>query len=351
MAKTLSHQEADRVPCQTMGGPAIAAMLDSMDLAPEHRAFCERGDIAVIRLEPEPDMDALRPYLPDLPEDAEVRCWGIGQLAQKSTEGWHAGYKLFHPLRDVNSLSELRLYPFPDYQRSAVYAGLEERIRALQAQEYTVVGSLSQSILETAYMMRGIPELMMDFYERPGYVAYLFEQLARQRIYQAQCFAEAGADVIRIGDDIATQKGLMVSPALYRDRIKPFHLAIVEAARKVNSDIEVIYHSDGNLTALIPDLIEIGVTILNPVQPECMDLAGIKKEYGRDLGLWGCMPVQSVFANGGRDEVLAHLRFLMREIAPGGGLVLEFTNFLETARSLENLRVFFEEFYDIGRCR
>jgi uroporphyrinogen decarboxylase len=117
----------------------------------------------------------------------------------------------------------------------------------------------------------------------------------------------------------------------------------------VNPDIEVKYHSDGALTPLLPDLIDIGVTIINPVQPECMDLAEIKQEYGKDLTLWGCIPVQSLFAGGSRKEILSFLRFLMDEIAVDGGLVVKFTNFLATPQSLATLRVFFETFYDLGR--
>jgi uroporphyrinogen decarboxylase len=207
---------------------------------------------------------------------------------------------------------------------------------------------MSQTILETAYEMRGMEKLMLDFALQPEYVGFLFESLAERRRFQAQKFAKAGVDILRIGDDIATQRGLLVSPRLYRERIKPYHASVIAAARKINPDILVKYHSDGNLTPLLHDLIEIGVSIINPVQPECMDLARIKREFGQTLTLWGCMPVQSIFAHGSRQAVVKHLRFLMQDIAPGGGLVVKFTNMILTERVLENLRTFFEVFYDMG---
>ena len=105
----------------------------------------------------------------------------------------------------------------------------------------------------------------------------------------------------------------------------------------------------GSSTRLLPELIDIGVTIINPVQPECMDLVHIKREFGQHLTLWGCLPVQSTFAHGSREDVVRYLRFLMDEIAPGGGLVVKFTNFLATERSLANVRVFFETFHEMGR--
>ena len=191
--------------------------------------------------------------------------------------------------------------------------------------------------------------LMVDFYESPQYVEILFERIAEQRRFQARRFAQAGVDILRIGDDIATQNSLILGPALYREWIKPFHASVIAEARAVVPDLHVKYHSDGRLTSLLPDLMEIGVDIINPVQPECMDLLEIKQTFGRDLTLWGCMPVQSIFAHGSRHDIQRHLAFLMEKIAVEGGLVVKFTNFLRTDQSLENLCTFFELFYEMGR--
>ena len=111
----------------------------------------------------------------------------------------------------------------------------------------------------------------------------------------------------------------------------------------------VLYHSDGNITALIPDLMEAGVTAIHPSQAECLDLREIKKQYGDVLVLCGCLPTQSVFAYGTPEEVIRHLQFLREEIAPGGGLVVEFYNTLMTPTLLANMKVFFQEFYDMAR--
>jgi len=349
VARVLAHQEADRVPYAAIQSRRIRTLVDNLAPGADQRAFCLEGDFAALVLEPPPDLEALRPYLGELPEGTVVSCWGVGSLPLTTDDGWGAGSRTFHPLAAVNTVEELDRYPFPNVAASGVAAGLAERVAALKAQGYTVLGQMSQTILETAYLMRGMPALMADFYERPAYIESLFEKLAAQRRFQARAFAEAGVDILRIGDDIATQNGLLVSPQMYRERIKPFHAGVIAAAQQVAPALPVKYHSDGSLTPLVPDLIDIGVTILNPVQPECMDLAAIRREYGRYLTLWGCMPCQSIVPHGGRNEMVAHLDFLMREIAPGGGLVVKFTNYLETDRSLANLRTFFETFWEIGR--
>jgi len=326
-------------------------IVDELDLAPDHRAFCLEGDFAGVRIEPEPEIESFRPYLKDLPPEATVSCWGIGRVPLVTEDGAQAGYKAYRPLASVDSLQELRRYPFPNLAESGADEGLEGKVGELKARGFTVLGQMSQTILETAYEMRGLPRLMMDFYDQPGYVSYLFEAIAEQRCFQARRFAEAGVDIVRLGDDIGTQYSLLVSPKLYAQRIKPMHAKVIAAARSVNPDIHVKYHSDGNVTSLLPHFIQIGINIINPVQPECMDLAEIKREYGHDLTLWGCTPVQSLFANGSRAEIIDFLQFLMDDVAVDGGLVVKFTNFLATSKSMENLKVFFEVFYDLGRYR
>jgi uroporphyrinogen decarboxylase len=348
VAIILNHREADRVPIHIQDGIVVQPCSED----PDYRDFCLQGDFEMLKIEPPVDREVFAGYLGDLPQEAEMfSYWGVAKIAKKTGLGHHAGHRTFHPLQNIDSEEELRAYPFPDIASSGADRGLEEKVLLSREKEYTVIGQMSQTILETAYELRGLPELMMDFYERPGYVDTLFQKIAEQRKFQARRFAEAGVDVLRIGDDIATQKNLLVSPRLYRERIKPYHASVIQAARRVNPGIHVLYHSDGNLTRLLPDLLDIGVTAINPVQPECMDTAQIKADFGSDLTLWGCMPTQSVYANGSREDVINHLHFLMEEIAPGGGLVVNFINTIMTETVVDNLRVFNQVFYELGRYK
>lgn len=349
LARILAHQEADRVPFDALRAPEVAELLREMDLTREQRECYTEGDFKYIAFRSMPDRDRLASYLPDLPEDVTPSDWGVGKVALKSVEGFHAGHRTFHPLANVNTLEELDRFPFPDMTAPERHEHLEEEIRAAKQDQYTVLGQMSQTILETAYEMRGIDRLLLDFYERPDYVRLLFAKLAEQRLFQARRFAEAGVDILRIGDDIATQTGLLVAPQMYREWIKPHHAAVIAAARQINPDIHVFYHSDGKLTVLLPELIEIGVTIINPVQPECMDPAEIKRDFGDRLTLWGCTAVQSVYARGGREDVLEELRTRMRTVAPGGGFVVQFKNIILTDTVMDNLGHFFEAFYDMAR--
>jgi uroporphyrinogen decarboxylase len=349
VARILAHRESDRVPFFSLRDRQVAELVAAMGLAGEHREFCLEGDFRYVTFAARDRRAEFAAYLPGLPPEAAVSDWGVGTMPLTSADGDAAGYRSYYPLANVDTAAALERFPFPDMTECWRHRDLEAEVRAAKDAGYTVVGQMSQTILEMAYSMRGIEQLMVDLYERPEFVAALFEKLAERRCFQARRFAEAGVDVLRIGDDIATQTSLLVSPELYRERVKPFHARVVAAARAVRPGLPVLYHSDGNLRDLLPDLVEAGVTAINPVQPECMDLAAVKREFGRNLVLWGCCSVQSVYATGSADDVRRELRFLMREIAPGGGLVLQFTNMVLSPAVLANLRVFFAEFYDLGR--
>lgn len=343
----LSHKDADRIPFDSVGSTGsleVARIVESLDLPPDLRDCFLHGDFQYLPFERREDRERFRAYLPGLPAEASVSDFGIASVNLKTAEGLHAGHKDIQPLAGVETVEALRSYPFPDFTEPWRHSGLDAKVRAAKEAGFVVVGQMSQTILEMSYCMRGIERLLADFYERPEYVEALFGKLAEIRRFQARRFAEAGVDVLRIGDDIATQQSLLVSPALYRDRIKPFHASVVAAARAVNPSIHVLYHSDGNLKALLRDLIDVGVTAINPVQPECMDLVEIKREFGRDLVLWGCCPVQSAYANGSRADILKHVSLLQGQLCAGGGLVTQFYNMILSPKVKENLGTFFGEF-------
>jgi len=321
VASLLAHQEADRVPFDAISLPTSRARqwCDELGLSAEERACFTEGEFRYLTFKFEPDRERYAPFLPGLPEEAEVGPFGVGRVPLRTAEGYVAGHKYWYPLGGLNTVEELERYPFSDVTDPKHHAHLEAEVEAARRDEFTVVGQMSQTILEMAYTMRGIDRLFVGFYERPGYVRALFEALCERRCFRAHRFAEAGVDVLRIGDDIATQVGLIVGPPMYREWVKPYHARVTAAAREVNPAIQVLYHSDGALTGLLPDLIEAGVRAVNPCQPEAMPLAEVKKQFGDRLTLWGCTSSQSIHAKGGRQDVVAELKTLMCEVAPGAG--------------------------------
>ena len=156
-------------------------------------------------------------------------------------------------------------------------------------------------------------------------------------------------DILFTGDDVGTQHGMMMSPTSWRSWLKPLLAKVIASARAVNPDIPVWYHSDGKIEAIIPDLIEVGVTILNPVQPECMDPARLKKQYGDQLSFWGCVGTQSTMPWGTPEEVRDTVKRLIQTVGEGGGLVIGPTHVLEPEVPWENVLALADAVREFGK--
>ncbi len=346
VARALTHRDPDHAPFDAIGVHAevAAALCAELGLGAAETEYFTEGELRYLEFQIPEDRKRFASYLPELPPGAQVDEFGVGRLPLFTAEGFGAGDTYFHPLAHVDTPEDLERYPFPEVTRTEFHRHIDDQVLDARRRGFTVVGQMSQTILEMSYCMRGMEQLFCDFTERPRYVRTLFERIADLRVFQATRFAKAGVDVLRIGDDIATQVGLIIGPSMYRDWIKPYHARVIAAARSVNPEIQVLYHSDGKLTALLPDLIEAGVTAVNPCQPEAMDPVEIKRAFGGRLTLWGCTPTQSIYSKGGVRDVEENLRRLTGEVGRGGGLILQFYNMLVTPRVRENLGRFFVSF-------
>ena len=182
---------------------------------------------------------------------------------------------------------------------------------------------------------------MMDLLAAPSVAHYFFERTAALQKFAAEQFARAGVDIIITGDDVAGQQGLLISEETWRKFLKPRLAATARAVKRANAGSFVFYHSDGNIEPLIPDLIEVGIDILNPIQPECMDPAVIKLRYGDRLSFWGTVSVQRTMPFGTPDEVRAEVRARIRDVGRGGGLILAPAHVLGPETPWENIVAFF----------
>ncbi len=146
-------------------------------------------------------------------------------------------------------------------------------------------------------------------------------------------------DLLKIGDDMGTQISMFMSPAMYRRWFKPRHAAVIRAAREIRPGLPVCYHSDGKCWDIIPDLIEIGVTVLNPVQPECLDLAQVKKHFGDRLVFWGGIGTQTTMPFAKPDELYRTVQRTIGILGPTGYFPCP-THVLEPEVSWENILAF-----------
>jgi len=228
-------------------------------------------------------------------------------------------------------------YPMPDYTLDELWTDVAANVEELHEQGFAVNGWGCGHVYETAWQIRGLEDFLMDLHTDPEAMAHLVGRLDELRIFCARRLAEAGVDVIKLGDDIATQKGMVMRPEMWREFLKPGLARAIKAAKDANPDVLTWYHTDGDATAVVGELVDIGLDILNPVQPECMDLAELNRRYGDRLAFWGAIGTQSTMPFGSPDDVRNAVRGCREACGPAGGILLAPTHVIEPDVPFENL--------------
>jgi len=247
-----------------------------------------------------------------------------------------------YALEDAETVSDIEQYPMPDYLEPYRWKDIKEQTAAFHDRDLAVMGCMSQTIFEVAWGVRGFENFLADMIINRPMVQLLIDNITQMRAEQARIYAQADIDVLRLGDDVGTERGMMISPPLFREWLKPKYVEIINAAREIKPDILVFFHSDGACEEIIPDLIDVGVDILNPVQPECMDPALIKKQFGDKLAFWGTIGIQRTMPFGTPEDVEREVKERIETVGKGGGLLLTPTHLLQSEVPWENVVAFFE---------
>ena len=244
--------------------------------------------------------------------------------------------RMYHPMEKIDSLDEMKEYPFLDYTQSSPQRQKAQVEQAHRAQK-AAMGNMQMTIWETAWYLRGMENLMMEMLEEDEKAVFLLDRITQNAVLRAESFARSGVDILGVGDDIGMQKGIMMSEQMYCDWLKPRMKAVIDAARAINPNIKVHYHSDGYIEPFIPHLIEIGVDVLNPVQPECMDFAKLHSLYGDVLSFNGAIGTQTTMPFGTAEEVREAVFRSLDIAGPNGGLLVCPTHLLEPEVPVENV--------------
>ena len=260
--------------------------------------------------------------------------WGVAH-EPGSSEAYHMTY-MHNPLRDIDSPEQVLAYPMPVYHDE----GLETQrkcVEALRAQDRIAVGNMQCTVWETAWYMRGMENLFCDMMGGDPVATTLLDRVTDIAVQRAVSFARAGVDVLFLGDDIGMQRTLLMSETLYDEWLQPRLRRVIDAARAVRPDILVFYHSCGYVRELIPHLIDAGIDVLDPVQPECMDFRELHDRFGDRLSFHGTLGTQTTMPFGTPDDV-RRVVLTNLEIAGGrGGLFVCPTHLLEPEVPVENI--------------
>ena len=219
---------------------------------------------------------------------------------------------------------------------------VQDQVDAVHASGHAAVAIGWASDFETPFGLRGREQFFIDLAERETWLETFLDCIAEGAVEDARLAAAAGADIFGIGDDLGSQRGLLISPDLWRELFKPRLKRITDAVKQANPDTAFFLHTDGLVTELIPDFIEVGVDILNPIQPEVMDPAEVKADYGKDLIFFGAISVQHTLPLGTPQDVRDEVKLRMETIGAGGGYIMTPSHLINPDIPWENIVAFFE---------
>lgn len=305
LRRALWRQPVDRLPVQTNYTAVMA------------RKLAEHFQVPLSDLPTRLDNHLLRvdlTYPQTVSADGRVAYdwWGAGWDTQ--TEGyWHASA----PLAESQDLQAC-VWPDPDDPHV-----LDEAARAMTADggEHFVAPNFGMCLFERAWSLRGFNTLLIDLLVEPAWVEELLDMIVDIQLRLARRFIALGVDGGYFGDDYGAQRGMLFSPALWRQMFKPRLARMFAVFREAG--LPVILHSDGDIREILPDLVDIGLTALNPVQPEVLEHTWLQREFGQQLAFYGGLSTQTVLPRGTPQEVHEATRACSRALAPEGtGLLL-----------------------------
>jgi len=353
VAMALDHKEPDRCPMQISFTPEFAERLRPQIPTAATQAHNPHGGGNTYELERALDQDMLltsvgwaNSYYQSFEPGAEYTDeWGVGWRVQEYATQFGTGIyteMASHPLAQDDALDQ---YAPPDPTRESLYRDAAWALDTFGS-EYWMVGTTVTTIFETAWALRGFEQLMIDMLTAPDLAGRILDIPLNYHLVAACRLVEMGADMIWTGDDIGSQHGMLLRPALWRKFLKPRMAKFISTLKGINPDVKVAYHSDGLILPVIADLIEIGVDVLNPIQPACMDPAEVKRTFGDRLCFWGSLDEQHTLPFGSPEDVRHEVVKRLRTIGREGGLILSPTHHVQLDTPLDNFWAMVETIRD-----
>jgi len=256
--------------------------------------------------------------------------------AQKLQNNWKKFLKREDP--------EIPIYefPFPEIEMAKTNRDeLDIKINNIKKQGYPAIGHIGSVCFEALNNLLGMEEVFIALFDKYDIIDEICEEITNIKLDMAMKFVENGINIVHMGDDFGSQKGLLVSPDIWRRLFKPKIGRIINSIKKQNKDCLVFFHSDGDISEIMADFIEIGIDFLNPIQPECMDIEMISKRYAGNIAFWGGVGTQETFYRD-RDFIFETIKRTIEVLGRKDKLVISPTHMIQGDVPLKNIDYFFE---------
>jgi uroporphyrinogen decarboxylase len=363
---TLQHKEPDRIPVDLgsfivtsmvkeamdrfreyigLGGPPHEVMHTQLGLSMPKEDMMQYLGVDTRRIALNPPRNFKEIELPDGSRQDE---WGVVRRPAGpyfDTVHW--------PLGSASTLDDLKKYHWPDPDDPGRFAGLKEKAAKLYNEtDYAIVADIAlDGLLDSSREIIGLEKFMIDLYESPGFIESWLDMMTEYSIRLLSNYMDAVGDYIQVvcvTDDLGFQDRPQLSPAMYRKFLKPRHKKIYDAI-KAKTNAKVLHHCCGSVYKIIPDLIEEGVDILNPIQTYATDMSAEKLvEFKNELSFWGGIDEQFILPNGTPRQVDEEVKRIIGILGPGGGFIPFATHNIQADTPSENIKAMFDAIKKYG---
>ena len=376
--RALNHEEPDRVPLD-VGGTWVSGMtVEAYEKLKRHlgisaptqyldaRRRLARLDEGVLeRLGSDTRPVILRGglrygpqsrFATDIPRSADSFVDELGITWKKAPfEGGYYWEQSTWPLAEA-TIEDLETYPWPDLDDPRRYETLGAEVeRLFHETTYALVGDFRyKNFWEPVTWLLGFERALVALITEQEFVTALLDKLYWLSEKACRHFLRLAGPyltAVRCSDDLGTQQSLLLSPQTYRSTLKPFHARFFALINR-HTDAKVLFHTDGNIVALLDDLVEAGVDALNPVQSSAItDLDDLKAQFGSRISFWGSIDTQHVLPHGTPDQVREEVRLRIHQLGSDGGFVAAPVHNIQADVPPENILAMCDAVHELGRYR
>jgi uroporphyrinogen decarboxylase len=279
-------------------------------------------------------------YREELPDSTTFDVWGVGH--SKGSEAAFHMTRMHHPLRGERTVEEIRSWPLPRIKETAGEK-LSAEVGRLHGRGLAAMGGMACTLWEIGWYLRSMDDLMDDMSNEDERAVVWLDRLTEHATERMRLYAKAGCDLVQLGDDIGMQHAPMMAVPFWEKWIKPRMARVIAAGREIKPDLLVFYHSCGFVVPFLDGLLETGIDILNPVQPECMAFPDVHARTRGRCSYWGTVGTQTTMPNGTPEEVRRVVRQNLDEVGNQGGLVVAPTHLVEPEVPWENIEALVDE--------
>ncbi len=245
------------------------------------------------------------------------------------------------PFTGPTTADDIRRFPFPD---PLAHGRFDNAIRDLArfGDDYFIVGDLELTMFEMAWHMTGMEKFMMDMSAGEEYIGVLLDRVLAFSVGVGKQLVALGVDGVWAGDDFGAQNGMLISPRMWRKFFKPRMAELWQELKRVNPNVMIMYHSDGAIAPILDDLIEIGLKVFNPVQPNVPghDPEELKARFGDRLSFWGAIDQQQLLPFGAPEQIEAEVKAKIEVLGKNGGYMCSPAHIVQADTSLANVEAF-----------